>query len=72
MENIKENVLKIKEEIENALKKSGRNVGDVLLCAASKTQTPTYLHHFHVYAFAIVVFHEALSTPHPEISKDKI
>ena len=40
MENIKENVLKIKEEIENALKKSGRNVGDVLLCAASKTQTP--------------------------------
>lgn len=40
MENLKENIAKIRNEIEKTAIKSGRNADEILLCAASKTQTP--------------------------------
>jgi len=38
MSNIEENLKKVHKNIEDACKKSGRNVGDVVLCAVSKTK----------------------------------
>ena len=40
MENLKENIAKIRNEIEKTAIKSGRNADEILLCVASKTQTP--------------------------------
>ncbi len=40
MENLKENIAKIKSEIIESAKKVGRNPSEILLCAACKTQTP--------------------------------
>ncbi len=44
MENLKQNIEKILEEIKNSAEKVGRNPNDILLCAASKTQTPKTVH----------------------------
>ncbi len=40
MENLKENIAKIRNEIIESAKKAGRDPNKILLCAASKTQTP--------------------------------
>lgn len=40
MNNLKENIAKIRTEIEKTAKSVGINANEILLCAASKTQTP--------------------------------